>query len=132
MSSTEGMVDPAVDVPGVLPVAVTTDVVVTAGVPGLLVVVAIIFGEQAARANYPAYDAVQDAAWLLEQFPRSVSAYAHCAAHAHCQLSMPYGLAGLTRPPIPRCADTPKCVNLSFCITSSSSLFLELRPGRSL
>ena len=42
MSSTEGMVDPAVDVPGMLPVAVTTDVVVTAGVPGLLVVVAII------------------------------------------------------------------------------------------
>ena len=39
MSSTEGMVDPAVDV---LLVAVTTDVVVTAGVPGLLVVVAII------------------------------------------------------------------------------------------
>ena len=42
MSATEGMVDPVVDVPGVLPVAVTTDVVVTAGVPGLLVVVAII------------------------------------------------------------------------------------------
>ena len=42
MSSTEGMVDPAVDVPGVLPVAVTTDVVVTAGVLGLLVVVAIM------------------------------------------------------------------------------------------
>ena len=42
MSSTEGRVDPPVDVPGVLPVAVTTDVVVTAGVPGLLLVVAII------------------------------------------------------------------------------------------
>ena len=42
ISSTEGMVDPAVDVPGVLPAAVTTDIVVSAGVLGLLIVVAII------------------------------------------------------------------------------------------
>ena len=71
----------------------------------------------AANENYPAVqDAASEVKRLLE---RSVCAYAHCAAHAHCQLSVPYGLAGLTRPPIPRCADTPKCVN---ALTSSSLL----------